>query len=283
MGRGRQYKEGLDYFELDCQMDDKIKLVQAEFGLKGFAVVVKLFQRIYGGRGYYCEWDEERQLLFMSENGVGGDCKNLIEEIVGACIKRGIFSENIFNKYQILTSSGIQRRYLNATSRRENVTLIKEYLLVNVDQNANNVSINSISADINSFSDSGNSQRKEEKRKVKKRKEEKGEGASKPHRPTASQMIEAAGLNQDLELAVKEWVKFKSEKREGYREIGLNSLLSQIKKKADEFGDKAIIDMIQSAMSENWKGMHLERLYEGHKTTRGEQIKNRVNEVDSWV
>ena len=54
---GRQIKEGLDYFDLSCQMDDKIKLIQAEFGLKGFAVVVKLYQKIYGGHGMkmsYC-------------------------------------------------------------------------------------------------------------------------------------------------------------------------------------------------------------------------------------
>lgn len=74
----RPIKEGLDYFELDCQMNDKIKLIQAEFGLKGFAIVVKLYQKIYGGHGYYCEWNEDILLLFMSENGLSSDSKNLI-------------------------------------------------------------------------------------------------------------------------------------------------------------------------------------------------------------
>ena len=53
---GRQNKVGLDYFELDCQMEEKVRLIQAEYGLKGFAVFVKLLQKIYGERGYYCEW-----------------------------------------------------------------------------------------------------------------------------------------------------------------------------------------------------------------------------------
>ena len=48
---GRQNKVGLDYFELDCHMDEKVRLVQAEYGLKGFAVFVKLLQEIYGGYG----------------------------------------------------------------------------------------------------------------------------------------------------------------------------------------------------------------------------------------
>ena len=60
----RPLKEGIDYFSLDCYMDDKIRMIQAEFGLKGFAIIVKLWQMIYREHGYYCEWNEERELLF---------------------------------------------------------------------------------------------------------------------------------------------------------------------------------------------------------------------------
>ena len=75
---GRHNKVGLDYFELDCLLNDKIRLIQAEFGLKGFAVIVKLYQKIYGGNGYYCEWNEDILLLFLVENGLNSDSKNLI-------------------------------------------------------------------------------------------------------------------------------------------------------------------------------------------------------------
>ena len=44
-------------------MDDNIKMIQAEIGLKGFAIVVKLWQTIYREHGYYCEWNEEKKLL----------------------------------------------------------------------------------------------------------------------------------------------------------------------------------------------------------------------------
>ena len=63
----RPRKVGLDYFPFECQNDERIRLIQAEYGLKGFAIVVKLLQKIYGEFGYYCEWDEERSLLFASE------------------------------------------------------------------------------------------------------------------------------------------------------------------------------------------------------------------------
>ena len=100
--------EGVNYFPLYCVLDEKFELLEAEYGLKGFAIVVKLFQRIYGGHGYYCEWNEDILLLFMSENGLSSDSKNLIKDIVSACIRRNIFSEKLYPTYQILSSSGIQ-------------------------------------------------------------------------------------------------------------------------------------------------------------------------------
>lgn len=165
---GRPSKTGLDYFELDCQLEDNIKLIQAEFGLKGFAIIVKLYQKIYGSKGYYCEWNEDVLLLFMSENGVSSDNKNLIENVVSACVRRDIFDKKLFDKYQILTSHGIQKRYLNATYKREKVNVKKEYLLISVGKNNKNVVINSISDGTNSINSDGNSQSREEKRKEEK-------------------------------------------------------------------------------------------------------------------
>lgn len=161
----RPIKAGLDYFELDCQLEEKVRLIQAEFGLKGFAVVVKLYQKIYGGFGYYCEWNDDSLLLFMSENGLPSDNKNLISEIVSACIRRNIFSEKLFKEFGILTSEGVQKRYLNATVRREKVELKKEYLLISVGKNQVNVVINEVNVDRNPVNVCRNSQSREEKSK----------------------------------------------------------------------------------------------------------------------
>ena len=160
---GRQNKVGLDYFELDCHMDEKVRLIQAEYGLKGFAVVVKLYQEIYGGYGYYCEWTQDRELLFASENGLNGG--SFIKDIVAACIKRNIFSERLFKEYGILSSTGVQKQYLKATVKREVVDLKKEYLLISIPENRENVVINSISVGKNSISDGRNTQSREEKSK----------------------------------------------------------------------------------------------------------------------
>lgn len=160
---GRQNKVGLDYFELDCHMDEKVRLVEAEFRLKGFAVIVKLFQEIYGGNGYYCEWTRDRELLFMSDNGMDSGSLQLLREIVSACIRRNIFSERLFKEYGILTSSGVQKQYLKATVKREVIELKKEYLLISIPKNRRNVVINSISDGRNAINGGRNTQSKEEK------------------------------------------------------------------------------------------------------------------------
>lgn len=158
---GRQNEVSLPYFELDCHMDEKVKLIRAEYGLKGFAIVVMMYQHIYGGDyGYYCEWDDERLLLFMSDNGLIGESKNLINEVVHACIRRNIFSERLFKEYGILTSSGVQKQYLKATAKRQAVNLKKEYLLISVPENRSNVVINSISGGIKTIDYGINSQSK---------------------------------------------------------------------------------------------------------------------------
>ena len=42
----RPLKDGVDYFPLDTVLDTKFELIEAEYGLTGFAVVVKLLQKI---------------------------------------------------------------------------------------------------------------------------------------------------------------------------------------------------------------------------------------------
>lgn len=160
----RPVKEGLDYFTLDCNMNDKIKLIEAEFGIKGFAIIVKLYQKIYSERGYYCEWNEDVALLFIASlGGNSGVSKSLIDIILAASIRRGIFSQELYEKYGILTSKRIQEQYFDAVSRREKVEVEKEYLLVKVCKNMVIVSNNSINVNNNDLNVDRNMQSREEK------------------------------------------------------------------------------------------------------------------------
>ena len=144
--------EGVSYFPLHCTLDEKFELLEAEYGLKGFAIVVKLFQRIYKEHGYYCEWNDDIALIFARQcglSGVGGQfnnenaslgtsdnssvsgkAKNLINQVVAASIRRGIFDKRLFEEYSILTSRGIQRNFLNIVRNRKSVEVKNEYLLL---------------------------------------------------------------------------------------------------------------------------------------------------------
>ena len=164
-------KSGIEYFPLDVTLDSKLDLIEAEFGVTGFGVVVHLLQEIYGQEGYYIEWTEEVALLFARKYGLGG---NAVSEILAASIKRGMFDKEIFDKYHVLTSRGIQKRYFEAVSRRKvlevdyNILLVDADLLPkNADIKRKNVNIYSKNADISKQSKVEESRVKESKVKSK--------------------------------------------------------------------------------------------------------------------
>ena len=136
----RQQKNGLDYFPLnvDIDQDDKIQLVEAEFGIEGFGVIIRMFMKIYK-EGYYYKWTEKEQLLFSRRVNVD---INRVNVIINSCLKWGLFDKNLFEKTRILSSKGIQRRYLEAVSRRKNVEIIEEYCLVDTKTYSNIVFVN---------------------------------------------------------------------------------------------------------------------------------------------
>lgn len=149
-------KSGLDWFPFETHLDDRFAFIEAEFGLKGFAVVVKLLQKIYQEQGYYCEWTNRVGLLFgIRECGLPAGDKSVLE-IVSASIREGIFDKEKYEKYSILTSEKIQERYFDAVSRRVQVEVKEEYLLIkhaqkskDVNRNQENVSRNKKTADKN--------------------------------------------------------------------------------------------------------------------------------------
>lgn len=162
----RPQKEGLEYFPLDVDMDqdDKVALIEAQHGLVGFGVVIKLLMKIYK-HGYFYEWTEKQQLLFSKRVNVD---INSINVIINDCIKWELFDKKVFETYKILTSRGIQKRYLKAVDRRQKVKIYKEYLLL--DNETINAYKNLIIVDINSNNEVVNAninpQSKEKKSKV---------------------------------------------------------------------------------------------------------------------
>lgn len=81
-----------------------------------------------------------------------------------------------------------------------------------------------------------------------------------------------------------EWFKYKTERREPYKEQGMKTLLRQIENNAQKYGDNAIADLIDDSVANGWKGIIFDRLKQ--KPTRqssyADKIQNRVSDVDNW-
>lgn len=153
----RPIKEGIDYFSVDCQFSDEEKLIIAEFGLKGAGVLYGLKAKIFGGKGFYTKWDDDVALLFARDYSAGVD---VVKEVVSACIRRGIFDRDMFDRYGILTSEDIQGRYADATERRISQKIDGRYLLIPIPSNWEDVNINPVNADNNPENDVKSTQSK---------------------------------------------------------------------------------------------------------------------------
>lgn len=129
--------KGLDFFPFDVDFFDneKIALIEAEFGHKGVMIAIRLLCKIYK-EGYYCQWGGDECLLFSRKAGAGF-VPELVGQVVAGLVKRSMFDEQLFNTFGILTSFRIQTCYFSAIKRRQGVGVRKEFLLVDVSKYPN--------------------------------------------------------------------------------------------------------------------------------------------------
>ena len=125
-------KKGLDYFPLDCFMSDSVRLIEAEFGIEGFGILVRLWQDIYKIDGYYKKFNKDVLMLFSKEIDISQD---KMEKFLKVTLERGIFDKKLYEKYQILTSEEIQKRFLKCTKKRKMASIKEEYMLLEDKEN----------------------------------------------------------------------------------------------------------------------------------------------------
>lgn len=132
----RPTKEGLEYFPLDTDIDqdEKLIVVIAKHGMRGFGVIVRLMMEVYKA-GYYLHWTEREQYVLAMKLG---DDTAFIQEVVDECMRWGFFDRSMHDRYKILTSKGFQKRYLLAVTRRKGVEIKKEYSLLREVMESNN-------------------------------------------------------------------------------------------------------------------------------------------------
>lgn len=74
------------------------------------------------------------------------------------------------------------------------------------------------------------------------------------------QMISASALSEPLQEKLREWLRYKTERREGYKPQGLRSLLTTAERMAETYGEAAVAAAIDASMANNWQGIIWDRL-----------------------
>lgn len=93
-------------------------------------------------------------------------------------------------------------------------------------------------------------------------------GSSKPKESkrkapaSAAAVPDFSGTTFSTEMVekVETWLRYKEERREGYKPTGLQSLITEIQNNVDRYGERAVLDLIGKCMASNWAGIIFERL-----------------------
>lgn len=121
---------GLDYFPLDVNFlnDLKTKKLVRSFGASAVAVALDVLTNIYKDNGYYAECDDDFIFLIADDLKLEEEyTKNVIKKMVEV----DFFNKNLYENHKILTSIGIQKRYILASGRRVRSKINSVYDLIN--------------------------------------------------------------------------------------------------------------------------------------------------------
>lgn len=107
----------LRYFPVDIGRvsDSKLRAVVRSKGWIGYFLYDVLLGMIYGDKGYYMEWTEDA-MMQIANCALCDD--EVVVEVVQEMFRRRLFDVKLFEQYNIFTSAGIQRRYLQAMKDR---------------------------------------------------------------------------------------------------------------------------------------------------------------------
>lgn len=248
----RPQKEGLEYFPIVTSFDDKINLIIAEFGPEGLGIIIGLFQRIYIN-GYYLNWDEDTLMLFATKH-INAEITR-VNVVLTKCLQRNIFSEELYNKYGILTSKGIQKQYLKVCkdSRRKSVQFIKEYCLVVNDELTKVITeLISIITEETPKNVVLSTQRKEKKSKEKNSKVNEVKNIVEKKQEFEN-IINTYTENLELRTSIFDFIKMRKTNKSAMTDRALEIMLKKLTGLANE--DSKKIETLEQSIMNGWKGI----------------------------
>ena len=122
--------DGINYFPVGVNFmeENAMEVIEAKYGIKGPAIVLKLLCKIYK-EGYFIRWDEEQCLIFANKAGREVQAAE-VQGIIEILFIKGILDRNSYLENGILTSESIQKVWMEATKRRKRELSELPYLMV---------------------------------------------------------------------------------------------------------------------------------------------------------
>ena len=96
--------DGINYFPMGVNFmeENAMEVIEAKYGIKGPAIVLKLLCKIYK-EGYFIRWDEEQCLIFANKAGREVQAEE-VQGIIEILFIKGILDRNSYLENGILTS-----------------------------------------------------------------------------------------------------------------------------------------------------------------------------------
>ena len=165
----RPKAKGVEYFPLDVGFlsDLKIRKIMLSHGPASIAVLIYIFAAIYKDEGYFMSIKDDEISLIALDTNLDAD---YVKQVINRACEVELFSFRIYDNFRILTSEGIQNRYLKITERRKSVKINADINLINADMMYTETRVNVAETRVNVYKNE-QSKVKEIESKVNKSKE----------------------------------------------------------------------------------------------------------------
>ena len=67
-------------------------------------------------------------------------------------------------------------------------------------------------------------------------------------------------ISPELQATMESWLKYKTERRESYKEQGLRGVMKKASESEKEYGTSAVVEIIEASMANNYQGITWDRL-----------------------
>lgn len=213
----RPKAKGVEYFPLDVGFlsDLKIRKIMLSCGASSIAVLIYIFAAIYRDEGYFMNVKDDDIALIALDTNLDTD---YVKNVINRACEVGLFSFRIYDNFRVLTSEGIQNRYLKITERRKSVKINADINLVNVDMMYTETRVNVAETIVNVAETPVNvyksTQSKVKERKVKESKVKESKGKESKEKNTVIQNdVFSTWLNSfgDISSFIKETLEMLTE------------------------------------------------------------------------